>query len=867
MAVMNPGGRQVRGQSSFDAEQGAAFSRVARYLRQPDSTPPLAEMAASCGLQARLVSAIGGIERGASTLADAGALFGAVLRREQARTGHAQTLVVDRSYVGPRPDLDMLRRGCLSVSTVSDGYVLAPVEWCPEWLNHTTGSPLDEIDACLERRVDTRVPADPFFTEAFNFRHYSSAGQRDAVRAVSLAGDDETVLVSLPTGAGKTVVGLVRAFSPSTVGTTVVIVPTVSLARDHEHEIANLASTGRFAHDRFAYVGPADEARATKDQIVARIEEGTQGVVVAAPEQLRGRLGSAIANAAGNGRISAFVIDEAHTVNDWGNAFRGDFQLVGPYVRGIRMFASAQFPVILLSATLTEDTLLTLRATFERSDDRRWTVVEANLRGEPSYWVSRCSSEDERSERLLDAVRVAPRPAIVYVNRPVEADAIYGQLSRVGFRRIATYHGGTSSSQRSAVEQGWRSTTAEPRYDVVIATSAFGLGINQQDVRAVIHARQPESVSRYYQEVGRGGRDGRAMFALLLVSSLDAGTTQALSRERILNDRLEAYWKSLERDRVQRRSKVLGTAGLQWVDLATVPADRLGQGYIGTDRYEEWNVNTLTLFQRAGLIDVISPVGSRPPMDIRKPIAYGLAEDVHGNTENLLARASAERSRTQGAARSALLDMDELARGTSRFEETFMHAFSLSPEVTGAAAKAIPAPTCGGCPGCRTARHLPIALDSNVCVGPSSDRALTGFAQLVMRYGPNPRIFIYQRNRFADVERVVASAYSRGMKLLITFGGGRDLKLAHLGVNELIVDRNPAQRDHTSGYRFKRPSLCVAYPEDARLPQWIVDDADPFRGIVVAPTGVDHPGLGEGRSIEGHDSTYPISSLIDALAL
>jgi len=176
----------------------------------------------------------------------------------------------------------------------------------------------------------------------------------------------------------------------------------VSLARDHEREIASLASMGRFAHDEFAYVGAADKS--VKERILARIENGAQGVVVAAPEALRGRLGRAVALAAGNGRISGLVIDEAHTVNDWGNAFRGDFQLVGPYVRGLRMFASAKFPVVLLSATLTEDTLRTLSATFERDADRRWTVVEANLRPEPS---------SSRFERM--ALRLTSDPTAVTV--------------------------------------------------------------------------------------------------------------------------------------------------------------------------------------------------------------------------------------------------------------------------------------------------------------------------------------------------------------------------------------------------------------------------------------------------------------------
>ena len=151
---------------------------------------------------------------------------------------------------------------------------------------------------------------------------------------------------------------------------------------------------------------------------------------------------------------------------------------------------------------------------------------------------------------------------IVYVNRPIVADALVLALRSKGFRRVAAYTGQTNARDRRRVESGWRDST-ETHIDVVVATSAFGLGIDQSDVRAVVHAALPEGASRLYQEIGRGGRDGNACASIVIPGAHDSEQARHLARRVYPKDVVLTRWNSMRGN----AQSVSDGAGWWWFDL------------------------------------------------------------------------------------------------------------------------------------------------------------------------------------------------------------------------------------------------------------------------------------------------------------
>ena len=181
-----------------------------------------------------------------------------------------------------------------------------------------------------------------------------------------------------------------------------------------------------------------------------------------------------------------------------------------------------------------------------------------------------------------------------------DARAWLQMLRGEGISRIACFHGDTGDEERQRIIDAW----AENRLDGVVATSAFGVGIDKADVRTVIHATVPETVDRFYQEVGRGGRDGRACSSLLLFSEQDRKVAETLSAPNLISDELGfERWSALTAS-----AKALDPLGfLLEVDLDVVPP-RLSQQ---SDYNVAWNMRTLIMMARAGLLDL----ESEPPVD------------------------------------------------------------------------------------------------------------------------------------------------------------------------------------------------------------------------------------------------------------
>jgi len=457
-------------------------------------------------------------------------------------------------------------------------------------------------------RRQLRHIADPFWTKALGpgFAFYTSLGQRQAARAVVTAPPGSTLIVCLPTGEGKTELAWAAAL-PATRnrGTAVVVVPTVVLAMDLERRIARLLdSLGERSSPtgRYAYTGglPDDIKRALRDDV----RNGTQRVIIAAPEALLTGLSDALDAAATAGYLTHLIIDEAHLVEQWGNEFRPEFQAMSAQRRSwLAVAPPGKEPVTLaMSATLTPRQTTTLQELFGTPESTE-LVWAAQTRREPSYFFGASATVSDQNEAVLRAVSMLPRPLILYTTTQSSAREWLERLQGAGLRRVTRVSGDVGDEIRRAAVSGWRGEgedglASATEFDVVVGTSAFGLGLDMPDVRSVVHACMPETLDRYYQEVGRGGRDGGPSIAYLVSTRQDHEIAARLNQQVVISaDKGWTRWTSLKLTAVDLQD------GRQQVNLDQVPAHLVDE----SARNRQWNVRTLNLMVRAGLITLDAP--------------------------------------------------------------------------------------------------------------------------------------------------------------------------------------------------------------------------------------------------------------------
>ncbi len=482
---------------------------------------------------------------------------------------------------------------CAATTAGSRHYLVRAGPWKPAWLDADASDVVNDAIREAPRRPSRAVRADPRVTEYTGHVHYFSPGQREAVRAAFLMPAGSAMVVNLPTGAGKTLAFQLPALVAAPEGgLTVVVVPTVALARDQEERFRRLL--GEHAQGRLwnsmalAYHGGLDEE--SKSAIRTGIRSGGVPIVFVSPEAAVGALRGPLFDAARQGRLRNFAIDEAHIVSQWGQQFRPEFQSIA----GLRdaLLAScppgAGFRTLLLSATLTGESFQTLRELFGQGGVQ--LVSELALRPEAGFLLHSATSESQRADCIMDALRHLPRPLILYTTLREHAEHWYERLCQAGFRRIRLVRGGDlADAHGEATLRGWRERTL----DVVVATSAFGLGVDQAEVRSVVHACLPENIDRYYQEVGRAGRDGNAAVALLVSTPEDLRTAERLANEKLITvdrafERWDAMW--LRRRRSSQDRYILS--------LDDRPPDLADT----SDANASWNLRILVLMARAGLI-------------------------------------------------------------------------------------------------------------------------------------------------------------------------------------------------------------------------------------------------------------------------
>jgi ATP-dependent DNA helicase RecQ len=547
----------------------------------------------------RLARAVQGIGR-ADTVGPSD--IAALVRQAMVRNwtaNHAPVLVVPATAGWPGPRV-WSEFGCSCTPHENGRFSVVPRRWTPDWLDEKDVHSVDA--ACREerRRTVNPVPADPLvamLVPSIN-EMYASAGQQEAVRAAFIAPLGSTVVVCLPTGAGKTLAfqtAALRGIDRKQL--VVVIVPTIALARDQERRFQDLLrereETRALASRSFAY----HSGLTTEDRraLFEGIKDGSVPLVFTSPEAALGALRRPLLVAARAGRLTLFAVDEAHMVSQWGDSFRPEFQLVvglrDELLRQATQAGHQAFPTMLLTATLTEESEVTLRQAFAR--DELLAVAEPRLRVESAVLVAEAPDEEERERRVLEALCYLPRPLLLYTTLREDAPR-WGDLLRArGHRRIATVRGGDMATPRGERVLGaW----THREIDIIVATSAFGLGVDQSDVRAVVHACRPESLDRYYQEVGRSGRDGAASVALLLPVPGDVEVAESLATNPSISiDRGRERWEKMF---FGRRKEPPPPPGTIVVPLTAVPKRITHSSELNV----AWNQRTLVLMARSGLL-------------------------------------------------------------------------------------------------------------------------------------------------------------------------------------------------------------------------------------------------------------------------
>ncbi|MCX4972285.1 RecQ family ATP-dependent DNA helicase [Streptomyces sp. NBC_00620] len=332
-------------------------------------------------------------------------------------------------------------------------------------------------------------------------------GQLTAMKAVMGRRD---AMVVMPTGSGKSAVYQVPGMLLA--GPTLVVSPLIALQRD---QIAGLLrNSGRTAA---AVAVNSSMSKAQNEQAWESVSDGTARFLFLAPEQLAKQ---DVVERLSTLRPSLFVVDEAQCVSSWGHDFRPD------YLRLRQAAESIGRPPIL---ALTASAAAPVRADIvEQLGMRKVREVVAGFdRPNIRLEVTRFQDDSAKRRAVVERAAAEPKPGIVYVATRKDADAYAAELGELGLS-AAAYHAGSRSADRSAVHDRFLGG----ELDVVVATSAFGMGIDKPDVRFVLHASVPGSLDAYYQEIGRAGRDGAASRAILHYRTEDLGLQKFFSTGR-----------------------------------------------------------------------------------------------------------------------------------------------------------------------------------------------------------------------------------------------------------------------------------------------------------------------------------------------
>lgn len=321
-------------------------------------------------------------------------------------------------------------------------------------------------------------------------------GQKEIISAVL---NKKDALAVLPTGGGKSLCYQIPATYQNKL--VIVISPLIALMKD---QVMGLQKKGIKAG--CLYSGQTENE---KREVFAQIQQGGSFILYLSPERVQKE---GFQKWIATREIALFAIDEAHCVSQWGHDFRAEYAELNILKR-----LRPDVPILALTASATPTVLDDIAKSLLLIKPQR--MVHGFYRPNLYYQVEACTGDDEKTQMLLQALKQNPtgRVLIYCGTRKITEELaafLQKEIDKVGF-----YHAGLSTSQRTQVQEAYVGGDLR----ILVATNAFGMGIDQPDVRLVVHFQLPANIDSLYQEMGRAGRDGKPSTCLMLYSKKDKG--------------------------------------------------------------------------------------------------------------------------------------------------------------------------------------------------------------------------------------------------------------------------------------------------------------------------------------------------------